>query len=84
MASASKVFASVCTYPYQVIKSRLQVQTGTKDAYKGVLITMKSLYSLSGLRGFYKGLFINIIRVLPGTCVTFGVYEGLSGAFGRM
>lgn len=31
-----------------------------------------------GLRGFYKGMGINIIRVLPGTCVTFGVYEAVS------
>jgi solute carrier family 25 (mitochondrial folate transporter), member 32 len=28
--------------------------------------------------GFYRGLATNIVRVLPGTCVTFVVYENLA------
>jgi hypothetical protein len=31
-----------------------------------------------GVRGFYKGLGSNILRVLPATCVTFVVYESLA------
>ncbi|TPX67576.1 hypothetical protein SpCBS45565_g03731 [Spizellomyces sp. 'palustris'] len=82
MAATSKVFATVCTYPYQVLRSRLQYQIGHQSVvYKGVLGTIKIIYSREGIRGFYKGMGINIIRVLPGTCVTFGVYEGVSKLF---
>lgn len=31
-----------------------------------------------GLLGFYKGVAPNVIRVLPGTCITFLVYETVS------
>ena len=34
-----------------------------------------------GMGGFYKGLRINIIRVLPGTMITFGAYEFFSTYF---
>ncbi|KAI8816697.1 mitochondrial carrier domain-containing protein [Fimicolochytrium jonesii] len=82
MAASSKVFATVCTYPYQVLRSRLQVQVGYSDVvYNGVIGTIKTIYRNESFAGFYKGMGINIIRVLPGTCVTFGVYEGMSKFF---
>lgn len=30
------------------------------------------------MRGFYKGMSANLIRILPATCVTFVVYENVS------
>lgn len=30
---------------------------------------------------FYRGLGVNCVRVLPGTMITFGVYEGLMRVF---
>jgi solute carrier family 25 folate transporter 32 len=30
------------------------------------------------VRGFYRGLATNFVRVLPGTCVTFVVYENIA------
>ena len=31
-----------------------------------------------GMGGFYRGLATNIVRVLPGTCVSLVVYENLA------
>ncbi|KAJ3152327.1 hypothetical protein HDU86_005856 [Geranomyces michiganensis] len=81
MAAASKVFATVCTYPYQVLRSRLQSHVGKSQVYDGVVGTVRTIFRNEGLGGFYKGMGINIVRVLPGTCVTFGVYEGISKLF---
>eukprot|EP00842_Homolaphlyctis_polyrhiza_P003329 jgi/Hompol1/3998/HPOL_000694-RA len=82
MAATSKVFAAVCTYPYQVIKSRMQVQsTYVNKEYSGFFRTIVNIYRGEGIHGFYKGLGVNIIRVLPGTCITFAVYEGMSKFF---
>lgn len=80
MAASSKVTATVATYPYQVLRSRLQDRQ-TRDTYKGVWDCMKKIYAAEGGVGFYKGLAPNIIRVLPGTCITFLVYENLSQYF---
>ncbi|KAI9315185.1 mitochondrial carrier domain-containing protein [Dichotomocladium elegans] len=80
MAASSKVVASVTTYPYQVLKSRLQDRS-TRDTYTGVVDCFRKTLAAEGWGGFYKGLAPNIIRVLPGTCITFLVYENLSQFF---
>lgn len=36
------------------------------------------------MRGFYKGLGTNALRILPGTCTTFVVYENLVWGFRRL
>ncbi|CAO3666173.1 unnamed protein product [Rhizopus stolonifer] len=80
MAVTSKVIAAVSTYPYQVVKSRLQNQA-TIDTYTGVIDCVKKIMKAEGCGGFYKGLAPNVIRVLPGTCITFLVYENLTQWF---
>lgn len=44
---------------------------------------IRKIAAAEGYIGFYKGLAPNIIRVLPGTCITFLVYENLSQFFKR-
>jgi solute carrier family 25 folate transporter 32 len=78
MAASSKCFATIATYPYQVVRSRLQDNRQIAVRYLGVMDVIKRLFQMTGLRGFYRGLLPNVIRVLPGTCVTFAVYETLS------
>ncbi|KAJ1567324.1 hypothetical protein HK405_006366 [Cladochytrium tenue] len=68
MAVSSKLFATVCTYPYQVVKARLQNDRKKDDRiYKGSIGTIRRIFVREGFRGFYKGLGPNLIRVLPGT-----------------
>ncbi|XP_072176188.1 solute carrier family 25 member 32-like [Diadema setosum] len=76
-AALSKMFAVVTTYPYQVVRSRLQDQHAK---YNSVLGTVKTTYRGEGWRGFYKGLLPNLLRVTPATCITFVVYEKISHA----
>jgi len=80
MSGASKLMALALTYPYQVIRSRIQ-NNATTDLYPTIPATIKRTWQGEGIRGFYRGLGTNLIRVLPGTCVTFVVYENLSWLF---
>ncbi|CAG8703640.1 4943_t:CDS:2, partial [Cetraspora pellucida] len=74
VAGSSKTIAIVATYPYQLIRTRLNNQKFVFK-YNGVIDTIKKVYSAEGFLGFYKGLAPNILRVLPSTCTTFLVYE---------
>jgi len=74
-AAMSKLFAATATYPYQVVRARLQDQY--RD-YKGVMDVVRQTWRFEGPRGFYKGLLPSLLRVTPATAITFLVYENVS------
>jgi solute carrier family 25 folate transporter 32 len=82
MGAASKVIASITTYPFQVIRTRLQMRQSASAGrlYVGVTDTASEMLKREGLGGFYKGLTPNLIRVVPSSAITLAVYEGLSKA----
>ena len=74
LSGTSKLFAGSATYPYQVVRARLQSYEAGQT-YKSASDAVAQIGRCEGLRGFYKGLGPNLIRVLPSTWVTFLVYE---------
>ncbi|KAI8836927.1 mitochondrial carrier domain-containing protein [Chytriomyces cf. hyalinus JEL632] len=79
MATTAKVFAMSITYPYQVVRARIQNQRGAgAGVYKSTLGTIRIIYRNEKIAGFYKGMGPNLIRVLPGSVLTFVVYESAS------
>lgn len=74
-AAISKLIAAALTYPYQVVRARLQNQYYT---YNGSLDCIRQTWLYEGWRGFYKGLGTNLIRVTPATMITFLTYENIS------
>lgn len=74
LSGLAKLFAGSITYPYQVIRARLQMYHA-EQLYEGATDVVAQVWKREGLSGFYKGLAPNLLRVMPSTWVTFLVYE---------
>ena len=51
--------------------------TNTDAAYKGMSDVFKRTFQREGFRGFYKGLFPNLLKVVPSASITYMVYEAM-------
>eukprot|EP00092_Neocalanus_flemingeri_P021389 GFUD01023188.1.p1 GENE.GFUD01023188.1~~GFUD01023188.1.p1 ORF type:complete len:305 (+),score=50.45 GFUD01023188.1:198-1112(+) len=71
-AALSKLFAAVTTYPYQVIRARLQ---DTDCKYSGSWDCVKKTVRHEGVSGLYKGLTPYMVHVMPNICLVFLIYE---------
>ncbi|PKU70652.1 calcium-binding mitochondrial carrier protein SCaMC-1-like [Dendrobium catenatum] len=72
----SGTLGATCVYPLQVIRTRMQAQrTDSASAYKGMSDVFWRTFQHEGISGFYKGLFPNLLKVVPSASITYLVYE---------
>jgi solute carrier family 25 folate transporter 32 len=74
-AALSKLVAAVSTYPYQVVRARLQDQ---HSIYSGAVNCVKLTFRYEGLHGLYKGMTPYLVHVLPNICIVFLIYEKMT------
>ncbi|RDA95777.1 hypothetical protein CP533_5111 [Ophiocordyceps camponoti-saundersi (nom. inval.)] len=75
LSTGAKLVAGAVTYPYQVLRSRLQNQWADERFGRGFFAVVANTWRLEGVGGFYRGLVPGVVRVMPATWVTFLVYE---------
>lgn len=55
--------------------------TNAEAAYTGMGDVFWRTYRKEGFRGFYKGIFPNLLKVVPAASITYLVYESMKKNF---
>lgn len=77
MASAFSKAVACCLFnPLEVVRTRLQDQRnhGNRE-YKSMWVGLQTIWRSEGLLGMYRGLPVNVARVIPSTVMAFVLYE---------
>lgn len=65
--AVSGAVAQTCTYPFDVLRRRFQVNTmsGMGYQYAGIFDAIRRIVRTEGPRGLYKGIVPNLLKVAP-------------------
>ncbi|TKY88542.1 hypothetical protein EX895_002531 [Sporisorium graminicola] len=75
--------SQTAAYPFEVIRRRQQVGGIIRPgAMLGMWETAAWIYKTSGWRGFYVGLSIGFLKVVPMTSISFAVWMGMKRQMG--
>ncbi|XP_065134616.1 mitochondrial glutathione transporter SLC25A39 isoform X1 [Paramisgurnus dabryanus] len=79
----SGTIAAILTLPFDVVKTRRQIQLGELEAREGVSVKkpsstwniMKNIWTDMGYRGLFAGFLPRVIKVAPACAVMISTYE---------
>lgn len=69
------------SYPLALVRTRLQAIPG-RDINVSMSILIRQIYDNEGLRGFYRGIVPNFMKVAPAVSISYVVYERTRRALG--
>ena len=74
----SKASATIATYPFQVMRSRMQQRFDNRALkYRGLVSSVRLTLRREGVLGLYKGMGANLLRNMPNSAITFLIYEAV-------
>jgi len=79
LGASSGALGASAVYPLNVLRTRLQTQ-GTAmhpPTYTGIMDVARKTIKNEGLRGLYKGLTPNLLKVAPALSITWVSYENM-------
>ena len=75
--SLSGSVGATSVYPLNLVRTRLQASgsSGHPQSYTGIKDVIAQTYAQDGWRGFYRGLFPTLAKVIPSVSISYVVYE---------
>lgn len=75
--AVSGAVAQTCTYPFDVLRRRFQINTmsGMGYQYSGIGDAIRNIVKTEGIRGLYKGIVPNLLKVAPSMASSWLSYE---------
>ncbi|CCG84836.1 protein of unknown function [Taphrina deformans PYCC 5710] len=71
----SGAVAQFMTYPFDVLRRRFQVNTIMGTPYKNVWHACQTIAAQEGMKGFYRGLAANLLKVVPSMSSSWLTFE---------
>jgi solute carrier family 25 phosphate transporter 23/24/25/41 len=75
--AVSGAIAQTCTYPFDVLRRRFQINTmsGMGYQYKSIPDAVRVIVQQEGLKGLYKGIVPNLLKVAPSMAASWLSFE---------
>ncbi|CAG9467650.1 unnamed protein product [Pedinophyceae sp. YPF-701] len=82
--AASASLAQFVSYPFAVVRTRLQAQgaKGHQEKYEGMIDAFRKTYRHEGVRGLYRGLTPNMLKLAPAAAISWWSFEQSKLALG--
>lgn len=83
--TVSSTFGQLSSYPLALVRTRLQAQTSPltgQEKALGMIGTFRLIAKEEGLRGLYRGIIPNFLKVIPAVSIGYVVYEQLKTLLG--
>ena len=75
--AAAGVAATLATFPIDVVSDAQKPGNAIYDGWKAKDIA-KDIYKTRGLKGFFKGSPMKVLKIAPASAISFAAYEGIS------
>jgi solute carrier family 25 protein 16 len=83
IGAVSGATSQTMSYPFEVVRRRMQVGGLTRpDRWLGWGETMRTVYASGGWRGFFVGLSIGYLKIIPMTGISFAAWQGFKRMLG--
>ncbi|XP_078040603.1 short Calcium-binding Mitochondrial Carrier isoform X4 [Augochlora pura] len=80
--TASSTAGQVCSYPLALVRTRLQADISPDKSPNTMVGVFKDIIRKEGVRGLYRGLTPNFLKVAPAVSISYIVYENFRGLLG--
>ncbi|XP_015437172.1 PREDICTED: calcium-binding mitochondrial carrier protein SCaMC-2 [Dufourea novaeangliae] len=80
--TTSSTAGQVCSYPLALVRTRLQADVSPRTLPNTMVGVFKDIISKEGIRGLYRGLTPNFLKVAPAVSISYIVYENVRGLLG--
>ncbi|XP_035742710.1 calcium-binding mitochondrial carrier protein SCaMC-2-like isoform X1 [Vespa mandarinia] len=80
--TASSTAGQVCSYPLALVRTKLQAEISTGSDANTMIGVFKDILKREGIRGLYRGITPNFLKVAPAVSISYVVYEHFRQALG--
>jgi solute carrier family 25 phosphate transporter 23/24/25/41 len=85
IGAAAGMFSQTFSYPFDVIRKRMMLKDENgKPLYNGMMDAFKTVIEKDGVAGLYRGVGINLIKVVPYAALQFTIVEETRKAFFKL